>query len=73
MELRLEGKKNGPILVPGPATLKTEDGQSVELNQSVLAFCRCGHSQKKPWCDGSHKKADFQASAFEVTLRAEEE
>ncbi|MCA3557141.1 MAG: CDGSH iron-sulfur domain-containing protein, partial [Rhodobacter sp.] len=26
-----------------------------------LFLCRCGQSKTKPYCDGSHKAAGFQA------------
>jgi CDGSH-type Zn-finger protein len=28
---------------------------------NVTAFCRCGASANKPFCDGSHKKVEFKA------------
>ncbi|MDX1778585.1 MAG: CDGSH iron-sulfur domain-containing protein [Thermodesulfobacteriota bacterium] len=34
------------------------DGQ-VEHKKRTTAFCRCGATQNKPFCDGSHKQADF--------------
>jgi CDGSH-type Zn-finger protein len=30
--------------------------------QENYALCRCGHSQKKPYCDGTHNKIQFDAS-----------
>jgi CDGSH-type Zn-finger protein len=45
--------EDGPLLVHGPAEL---DGEPVKAG---AAFCRCGHSQNKPYCDGSHKGAEF--------------
>jgi CDGSH-type Zn-finger protein len=34
----------------------------------VTALCRCGHSETKPICDGSHRKFTFQAPAAHTVL-----
>lgn len=49
---------NGPLLVYGNITLKHKDGSETHSNK-VTAFCRCGASGNKPFCDGSHKKVNF--------------
>ncbi len=66
---KIKGLKDGPYLVEnsgGTWKLRIQ-GQEKALEQSVLALCRCGHSKNKPFCDGSHKAAGFQAEAFEIT------
>ncbi len=50
--------KNGPYLVEGTITLVTSDGKEEKVENPHL--CRCGASQKKPFCDGSHKKVGFE-------------
>lgn len=55
----IEVLPKGPLLVYGNVTVK--DGVGHETKKSnVTAFCRCGHSQNKPYCDGSHVKAGFE-------------
>ena len=58
-QVSIEFMPNGPALVTGKFLLK-ENGQMTQKDGPV-ALCRCGHSNQKPYCDGSHKAADFKA------------
>lgn len=55
----IEVLPNGPLLVYGNLTIKDASGRQTEKHQ-VTAFCRCGHSGNKPYCDGSHLHAGFE-------------
>jgi uncharacterized Fe-S cluster protein YjdI len=48
----------GPLLVYGNLTVKDASGNETKKSK-ITAFCRCGHSGNKPYCDGSHVKAKF--------------
>jgi CDGSH-type Zn-finger protein len=51
--------RNGPLFVRGNIHVVGADGEPYELrNRQVL--CRCGYSQNKPFCDGSHKIVGFR-------------
>jgi uncharacterized Fe-S cluster protein YjdI len=50
---------DGPLLVYGNITIKDKDGKETKSNK-VTAFCRCGQSGNKPYCDGTHKKVEFK-------------
>ncbi|MBN9299670.1 MAG: (4Fe-4S)-binding protein [Filimonas sp.] len=50
---------DGPLLVYGNITIKEPDGTEVKKNK-VTAFCRCGGSGNKPFCDGTHTKNGFK-------------
>ncbi|HET6642469.1 MAG TPA: (4Fe-4S)-binding protein [Gaiellaceae bacterium] len=50
---------NGPLLVRGPIRVVRPDGTAEELPRA--AFCRCGHSGNKPFCDGTHREVGFRA------------
>jgi uncharacterized Fe-S cluster protein YjdI len=54
-----EVMENGPLLVYGNLKIKDANGNETKKNK-VTAFCRCGASGNKPYCDGSHKKIDFK-------------
>ncbi|MDN3644097.1 (4Fe-4S)-binding protein [Lutimonas halocynthiae] len=59
MATEVELMKNGPLLVKGNIELKSHDG-SVVTKEKMTAFCRCGASSNKPYCDGKHKQAGFE-------------
>ncbi|MCU0326361.1 MAG: (4Fe-4S)-binding protein [Spirosomaceae bacterium] len=50
---------NGPLIVYGNLTIKDAAGNEKKQHK-VTAFCRCGGSQNKPFCDGSHAKIGFE-------------
>lgn len=55
----VEALSNGPLLVHGAITIKTADGNTTR-KEGRTAFCRCGASGNKPFCDGSHRKVGFE-------------
>jgi CDGSH-type Zn-finger protein len=59
--LSVKPKPNGPLQVTGNLELCSGTGRTIDrVTQTWL--CRCGHSANKPFCDGSHKAAGFQAA-----------
>lgn len=58
-ETIVEVSANGPLLVYGNVTVKDAAGNEVHKNK-VTAFCRCGQSSNKPYCDGTHRKIGFE-------------
>ncbi len=67
--------KNGPYLVSGSLPLSEQwivtnpEGDSLDYRegkkfpaQEKCALCRCGQSNNKPFCDGSHAKVNFDGT-----------
>ena len=50
---------DGPVVLEGPFELTTSGGRTVRGEKAAL--CRCGQSANKPFCDGSHVDAGFEA------------
>ncbi|MBO3115852.1 (4Fe-4S)-binding protein [Winogradskyella sp. DF17] len=59
METKVEVLENGPLLVYGTLKVTDKDGISETKNRTT-AFCRCGASANKPYCDGAHVSAEFK-------------
>lgn len=58
VETKIEVLKNGPLLIYGTLKVFDKNGGS-EIKSKTTAFCRCGQSKNKPYCDGTHVKAKF--------------
>jgi CDGSH-type Zn-finger protein len=64
--------RNGPYLVRGPFAVMDQDGNEIEARRKVVALCRCGRSQIRPFCDGTHKAIGFQAESGAPASLSEE-
>ena len=73
--VRITVTKNGPYFVDGPVPLTVEsivadqDGESHAwrlehrlADRGSCGLCRCGQSENKPLCDGSHAAAGFDGT-----------
>jgi CDGSH-type Zn-finger protein len=47
-----------------------ENGPNLVLvdGKADVALCRCGHSEKKPLCDGHHRTVGFRAAAATTVI-----
>ncbi len=66
---------NGPLRVKGEVTLKDAEGNTYDLKgRDAISLCRCGDSENKPLCDGSHNRQGFQheSKAFDLPERKPE-
>lgn len=57
----IQPSDNGPLLVRGPVKLIDPDGNELEAVGKNIALCRCGASENKPFCDGSHRRIGFRS------------
>jgi len=62
--VKIRFREDGPIVIDLPAGSHfVYEGKEYVLERPKLALCRCGQSQNKPFCDGSHKTCGFRAAA----------
>ncbi len=68
---RITVKINGSLRVEGDFTLVDAEGKQYGLGgRASVSLCRCGMSQNKPFCDGSHRTGGFQGASQAFDLPA---
>jgi CDGSH-type Zn-finger protein len=62
MSAKITINNNGSIKIEGEFTIHDQEGKAFDLaGRSTIGLCRCGHSQNKPFCDGSHRTSGFES------------
>lgn len=56
---KVEALANGPLMVHGSVEVTNSNG-TIETKKRATAFCRCGASGNKPYCDGAHNNINFK-------------
>jgi CDGSH-type Zn-finger protein len=68
---RITVMNNGSLRVEGEFEIVDQDGKPFGLaGRTRVSLCRCGHSNNKPFCDGSHKGCEFQSTLVAFDLPA---
>jgi CDGSH-type Zn-finger protein len=63
MPAKVSINTNGPIRIEGEFTITDAEGNAFGLGgRTTIGLCRCGHSENKPFCDGSHRRQGFESA-----------
>lgn len=61
-ETRIIVRPNGSLRVEGEFVILDAEGKAFGLaGRTSISLCRCGQSQDKPFCDGTHKTCGFRS------------
>ena len=61
MPAKITCLNNGPIRIEGEFEIADPTGATFGLGgRQAISLCRCGHSENKPFCDGSHNRQGFR-------------
>lgn len=64
-EPTIKPREDGPYRVDGLRVLLGADGRRIRVEgrgKGNIALCRCGASETKPFCDGSHRNVGFRTA-----------
>ncbi|MGM8211196.1 CDGSH iron-sulfur domain-containing protein [Virgibacillus sp. W0430] len=61
MDAKIKVKDNGPYQVSGSFDMVDAEGNAFKSERTV-SLCRCGYSDDKPYCDGTHEEIEFKSA-----------
>jgi CDGSH-type Zn-finger protein len=66
---RITVMNSGSLRIEGDFEIVDQNGGSFGLaGRNRVSLCRCGHSAKKPFCDGTHKSCGFDSMLIAFDL-----
>ena len=64
-------RQNGPYVIDSDDVRVIDwNGEEFVIGRRPVALCRCGASQTKPFCDGTHSRIGFQGAEAAVKAAA---
>ena len=65
-EPRITVSANGSLKVEGDIPVFDHEGNRLQTREGKPFYlCRCGQSTRKPFCDGTHNRIDFDGTLAE--------
>ncbi len=69
MATKITVNNNGPLRIEGEFEIYDVSGNKYDLSgRTVISLCRCGQSNNKPFCDGSHARCGFESQVVATVL-----
>ncbi len=69
MNCEIKSKDNGPYIVKNLKSLTDSKGVAIQTTGEMVVLCRCGKSNNKPFCDGTHRKIGFTSSTEKTDVQ----
>lgn len=64
-KISISTSQNGPLVLKKLGNLTEANGNIFPVEKTTIALCRCGTSQNKPFCDGTHGKVGWTDEKLE--------
>ena len=62
-DTKITVRNHGPLRIEGSFAIEDVEGKAFDLaGRTVISLCRCGQSENKPFCDGTHARAGFESA-----------
>ncbi len=69
MATKITVSNNGSLRIEGEIEIYDGSGNQYDLaGRTVISLCRCGQSNNKPFCDGSHARCGFESQVVATVL-----
>ncbi len=69
MATKITVNNNGSLRIEGEIEIYDASGNQYDLGgRTVISLCRCGQSNNKPFCDGSHARCGFESQVIATAL-----